>query len=238
MKLVQKIFLLLTILSLAHNANGQSKSKQEILTSIGKVSKWHSVNYILFSSNTQNSIFKERAFLIDKSSGKARFDGKTTNNISLVLLFNYKSKALEKGYINGKLTDAKSIIQYQEVLNQLFDDTKLLFLPMFIVSTHSSHLTIGPGKIANAEKLTEINFKNVLNLNKQAMNGTIYLNSKGDIKEYYIDQSVYAVGDIKDIGDGILLPTRFNNLSNPSLNIKFNIVAGFTDIESDKFSTL
>lgn len=238
MKLAQKFILVLTILSLAFYANGQSRSKQDIISSIGKVSKWNNVNYILFASNSHNNSFKERSFLIDKGSGKVRFDGKTTNNTSLVLLFNYKTKTLEKGYINGKLSDSKTTIPYQEVLNQLFEDTKLLFLPMFIITTHSSNLTIGTGKIANAEKLTDITFKNVLNLNKQALNGKIYINSRGDIKEYNIDQSTYSVSDIKDIGDGILLPTRFNNILNPSLTIKFNIVAGFMDIESDKFTNL
>lgn len=238
MKLAQKLLLLLTVLSISSPSSGQISSKQDILASIGKVSKWNSVNYILFASSSNNNIFKERSFLIDKSSGKVRFDGKMANNTSLVLLFNYKTKVLEKSYINGKLSDSKTSVPYQDVLNQLFEDSKLLFLPMLIVSTHSSNLTILPAKISNAEKLIEISYKNVHNLNKQPLNGSIAVNSKGEIKEYVIDQSSYLVSDIKDIGDGILLPTRFNNINNPSLSTKFNTVAGFMDIESDKFTVL
>lgn len=239
MVFVKKLLLLLTTLSIVTLSQGQERSKQDILNSIGTVSKWNAVNYILFTSTSKNSIFKERSFLIDKSSGKVRFDGITSNNVSLVLLFNYKSKVVDKGYINGKLTDSKSpAIPFQEVLTQLFEDTKLLFLPMFIIASHKSNVTINSEKMINSEKLVEINFKNAHNINKQSITGAIYLNTKGDIKEYVLDQSPILVSDIKDVGDGILLPTQFVYKNTPVLTVKFNTVAAFTDIEDDKFTHL
>lgn len=238
MRLVQTLLLLLTTLTIQSFAFSQDKSKQEILTSIGQASKWNNVNYILFSSTNNTGLFKERSFLIDKSTGRSRFEGKTNTNQHLILLFNFKSKVLEKSYSNGKLNDSKAGVPYQEVLNQLFEDSKLLFLPMFVIATTSNNLTINPGKIINAEKLIEITFKNVYNLNKQPLNGMIYLNSKGEIKEYCLDQQILNVSEIKDIGDGILLPTLFNSKNDPKMSIKFNTVAAFTDIENDKFTTL
>lgn len=237
MKLAQNILLLITIFSLAHSVDAQEKSKQDILTSLGKVSKWNSINYILFTSSNANHNLKERSFLIDKFSGKVRFEGKTNNSQRIVLLFNYKTKVLDKAFINGKLAETKPLALYQEVTNQLFDDTKLLFLPMLVISSPNS-TSIGTGKINNSEKLIEINFNNILNMNKQSLEGSIYLNTKGDIKEYELNQSVIIVNDIKDIGDGIFLPTRFSCLNNSNLSVKFNTVAAFTDIEVNKFTNL
>jgi len=92
--------------------------------------------------------------------------------------------------------------------------------------------------MVNAEKLIEIVFKNVQNINKQPFSGTIYLNNKGEVKEYILDQTSFLVSDIKDVGDGIVLPTQFINKNIPNSLIKFSTVAAFTDIEDDKFSHL
>lgn len=238
MKLVKNIILLFTMLSLIQMTNAQEKSNQEIILSLGKPSKWNNINYILFSSLSTNGSFKERSYLIDKSSGKTRFEGKTNNNTKIIVLFNFKSKIISKSYVNGKASDIKTITSLQEITNQLFEDSKLLFLPMLVASAPKSNITITPGKIMNAEKLVEINFKNVSNINRQTINGSIFLNNKGDIKEYDLEHNTYITQDIKDIGDGILLPTKFIHKNHPYSSIKFNTVAAFTSIEEQKFNNL
>lgn len=238
MKLVKNIILLLVALTTYLSSNAQEVNEQNILASLGQSSKWNSINYILFTSSSNTQGYKERSFLIDKSSGKVRFEGKTNSNLRIVLLFNFKTKAIDKCFINGRLDDSKTLTSFQEINSQLFEDTKLLFLPMLVISAPKKNVTINPGKIINAEKLFEINFKGINNLNKQPLNGTIYLNTKGDIKEYKLDNSTFLVSDIKDIGDGILLPTQFISKSSPSVNIKFNTVAAFTSIEAQKFNSL
>lgn len=223
---------------LAIASNAQDRSNQDILTSLGKPSKWNAINYILFTTSNQSQHFKEHSFLIDKSSGKVRFEGKTINNVKTVLLFNFKTKTTTKSYLNGKLDDSKSPALLQEIYRQLFEDTELLFLPMLIASTQKNNLSVTSSKMINTEKLFEITFKNVYNLNKQPINGTIYLNAKGEVKEYELDHSSFIVNDIKDIGDGILLPTKFTKKNNSNVNIKFDTVAAFTNIEEEKFNSL
>lgn len=236
MKLVYRLLLLITIFSTIQIASGQVSSKQDILSSLGSKSKWNGAQYILFASSNTNTSFKERSFLIDKSSGKVRFDGKTSNNINLVVLFNFKTKEIDKGYINGDLSNNKADIPLQEILNQLEEDTNLLFLPMFIVTAHHNSISLSPNTIiTNGERLTEVRFKNIHNLNRKQLSGAIYLNNKGTIKEYQIDQSKYTISDIKDIGDGILLPTRFTNQNALHHSIKFSTLAAFTTIEMEKF---
>lgn len=234
-------FLLLTTLVLVtFNTNilAQNKNKQDILASIGNSSKWNNTNYILFTSLSKTALLKERAFLIDKTTGQVRFDGTTIDNNIIVLLFNFKSKALDKAYINGKLSESTADIHYEDVLSQLFKDTKLLFLPMLVISSNKDKISIGQEKILNTQKLTEINFDNIYNIDNSILQGTIYINNKGEVKEYLINESTYTVSDIKDIGDGNLLPTKFVNINIPSLSTKFNIVASFMDIESNKFTDL
>lgn len=236
MKLILTTLLFILTLQATNFAIAQENNKQEVLASIGRASKWNNVNYLLFTSSNGNNIFKERSFLINKSSGQVRFDGITNNKVNLTLLFNYKSKTLDKSFVNGKLEDSKSIIQFSSILDQFFEDSKLLFLPMFIIS-NPNNISIGHGKIINSQKLIELDFKNIYCLNKQPLSGSTYLNNRGEIIEYHIDQSNIMVGEFKDIGDGLLLPTRFT-FKNKKSSIKFNTVAAFTNIEADRFTNL
>ena len=237
MRLVHKLLFLAIFLTLANYTQGQEISKHNILSTIGTAAKWNSVNNNLFTSSNPTALFKEHSFLIDKSTGRSRFEGKTNTNQNIVLLFNYKSKTVDKSYSNGKLVENKTTVPQQEIIDLLFEDTKLLFLPMLIISSSSNNITVHTGKIVNTEKLVELRFKNIYNLNKQPLNGSIYLNSKGEIKEYHLEQQIFQVSESKDIGDGIFLSTLFSSKNSDHRNIKFNTVAAFTDIENDKLTT-
>lgn len=239
MQIVKHILLIITLLSSSIMLSAQERDKQESLKAIGNITKWKTLNYILFSTTSASNNFQQRSFLIDKSTGKARLEAITTNNTSLVLLFNYKSKLISKCYVNGELTNIESSkIPFQEVLNQLFDDTELLFLPMYVIALPKSQITVDPNKLVNAEKLIEVTFRNATNLNSERISGSIYLTNKGVLKEYTINQDRINVSNIKDIGDGILTPTTFDYIDDTKPTIKFNTVAAFTDVELDKFSNL
>ena len=237
MKLVKYILFICLFYS-NHVVVAQNTSKQLILNTIGDAAKWKSLNYILFSSDSPNNYFLQRSYLIDKQTGQARLDAVTTGNQSIVMLFNFKHKRIEKCYIDGQLSDLNTlIVPFQEILNQLFQDTELLFLPMFVITAPKNHIAIKTDQIVNAERLVEVVFQKVSNLNKDNMAGSIYLNNKGELKEYIINQDKIAISDIKDIGDGILIPTSFN-YTNATKTIKFTTVAAFTDVELSRFSNL
>lgn len=237
---MNKFILLITLIGMVGTTLAQeSNSKIDKLTSNGDKTKWNHLNYILFNTNRESNNFKTRSFLIDKLSGKVRFEGTLQNLDNLVLLFNYKSRVIDKSYINGKLIDkSANVIPFGDLLDQFFEDTKLIFLPMLICDSHKTNLTINSEKIVNSEKLIEIKFKNIPNLNKEPLDGAIYLNNKGEIKEYLLDNDEIIVSDIKDIGDGIRLPTQFSFKNSPNLSIKFSTVAAFTNIEQEKFIAL
>lgn len=236
MKVLKRLFMLISLFTIG-TSYSQSISKNELLNSIGRAADWNSVNYILFTSTTVNSTLKEQSYLFEKNTGRVRFEGKTTNNIDLVMLFNYKSKVLEKAYVNGKITDNKTNTYFSDILNSFFENTKLLFLPMFIIS-NQNNVFIASEKIINTEKIAELKFNNILNLNKTALKGSIQISKKGEIKEYNLDNNTFIVSDIKNIGEGILLPTRFMCENNPNQSIKFNTVAAFIDVEDDRFTNL
>ncbi len=239
MKLTTFILLVICLVNIPQDILGQEKFNKKTLNSSTKARQWNNVKYLFISTSSPTKEFKQRSFLIDKSSGRTRFEGKTNNNQQLVVLFNYKSKALLKSYIDGKLNNNKrTAIPFQEILDQLFEDSKFVFLPMLISCTSQENLAVSRSKLINAEKLIELNFKNVHNINNQTINGSVYVNHKNEIKQYQFDEQKYLIGDIKDVGDGILLPTRFSvEQEGASNQIKFNTVAAFTDIENEKFTT-
>lgn len=237
MKLI-KLILFSFILSIHTVAVAQEKDGQQLLSTVGSEKKWKSLNYILFSSNTANSNFLQRSFLLDKQTGKVRLDAVLTGDQSLVLLFNFKYKVVDKCYINGQLADVNTLkVPFSEILSQFFQDTELLFLPMFVLSIPKSNLYIKTDQIINTERLVKISFRGASNFNKDNITGALFLNNKGQLKEYEINQENIVVSDIKDIGDGILLPTSFN-FANTKTSVKFNIVAAFTDVELSRFSNL
>lgn len=210
---------------------------------IGGKSKWESTRFILFTSQG-NEITKhlsaERTFLIDKSNGRCRFEGKTISNYNIVLLFNYKSKQLDKLYLNGVETkDSKTLTSshLQEIIGQFFEDAKLLFLPS---SFDQASTTAGAPaqKIINAEKITIFPISSAQLFDGSTYSGKITLNITGQIIQSETNQNTYIISGYKDVGGGLNLPTVFKNAISPSKDCTFSTVAAFTDMEEGKFTTL
>ncbi|TJZ60464.1 hypothetical protein FAZ15_10710 [Sphingobacterium olei] len=210
---------------------------------VGGKSKWESTKFILFTSQG-NEITKylssERTFLIDKSDGRCRFEGKTKSNHSIVLLFNYKSKQLDKLYLNGVETKASSAFNsshFPEIIEQFFQDSRLLFLPS---SFDQSNTTAGSPsqKIINAEKTTVFPISSAQLFDGSTFNGKIALNTTSQIIRSETNQSTYIISGYKDVGGGLNLPTVFKHATSPSKHCIFTTVAAFTDMEEGKFTTL
>lgn len=239
--------MLALLLLLAKNSSNviaqENISLPSIWEGVGGKSKWEATKFILFTARG-NEITKhlspERTFLIDKSNGRCRFEGKTTSNQSIVLLFNYHSKQLNKLYLDGiEANDFKTFTSShcQQIIEQFFEDAKLLFIP----SSFDQANTIAGSpsqKIVNAEKTTVFPISNALLFDGSIFNGKITLNISGQIIRSETDQSTYIISGYKDIGGGLNLPTVFKHVTSTSKDCTFTTVAAFTDMEEGKFTTL
>ena len=218
------------------NAQEQKSGKDLIQMSIGEANKWTNTRYLLYSvvgPSNNSGMGNERSFLIDKKTGDCRFEGTNKNNESLVLLFNYKTKKVKRYFVNTEESKENPNSIMDNILGQFFKDTQILFLPAFLSDSPSS-ITDVSQKVINTDKLNVISFTNMPTLGHDNVNGKITLTNKGDIKSISVGNIEYKTSAIKDIGEGILLPTVFENHS----SYRFQIVAAFTDVETGKFTNI
>lgn len=232
------VFFIGLILCLNQNsliAQEQKNGKELIHLAIGEANKWSSTRYLLYTVNGPSAsptVSNERTFLIDKNTGDCRFESVNKNNENIILLFNYKSKTVKKYFIN-EIEDRGNFEQiFENILNQFFIDTQILFLPAFL-SDSPSNITEVSQKIINTDKINTICFTSLPTLGNDSVDGNISLTNKGEIKSIVLANIEYKTSGSKDIGGGIFLPTVFESQS----SYKFQTVAAFTDIETGKFSS-
>src|SRR5690606_32054281 len=174
---------------------------------VGGKEKWEQTTYILFTVNGNGSKYIQdgRRFLIHRSSGRARFEGRTEKGSNLVVLFNYKTGKLKKYYINGEEISSSSEIQesFNKVQEQFQRDNEFLFLSTK-TELHQAKSKVS-SRIVNAEKLLSI----PIQLPHNNISGELLFHPEtGWIKQ--ISESnggTYLVNGYKDIGGGIYLPT-------------------------------
>jgi len=241
-----KITLVLFVVLTEHSTNLMAQENiglASVWEGIGGKSTWESTKFILFTSHGNEiteRLTSERTFLIDKSNARCRFEGKTASNHHIVLLFNYKTKQLDKLYINGvKAKDSKTLTSSHlpQIIEQFFEDVKLLFLP----SSFDQGSTIAgtpSQKIINAEKTTVVPISSAQLFDGSTFNGKITLNISGQITRSETNQNTYSISGYKDVGGGLHLPTIFKHATRPSKDCTFTTVAAFTDMEEGKFTTL
>lgn len=218
------------------NAQEQKNGKDLIQMSIGEANKWTNTRYLLYSvvgPSDNPGMGNERSFLIDKKTGDCRFEGTNENNESLILLFNYKTKKVKRYFVNTDESKENLNSIMDNILGQFFKDTQILFLPAFL-SDNPASITDVSQKVINTDKLNVITFTNMPTLGDDSIDGKITLTNKGDIKSISVGNTEYRTSAIKDIGEGILLPTVFENHS----SYRFQIVAAFTDVEAGKFTNI
>lgn len=216
-------------------AQEQKSGKELVQLSIGEANKWANTRYLLYSAtgaSTISGLSDERTFLIDKKTGDCRFEGVTKNGDRTVLLFNYKTKRVKKYFINSQESKSTPDSLIENVLDQFFSDTQILFLPALLNDSPSS-IKETSQKILNTEKINVLSFANLPTLGDDTINGKILLTNKGEVKSIVLENTEYITSASKDIGEGILLPTVFQSQS----TYRFHTVAAFTEMEAGKFTT-
>lgn len=211
-----------------------------LLKGVGGKTKWDSTNFILFTVNGNKTTYLQdgRTFLIDKRSGKSRFEGTTNGGENLIVLFNFKTEKLHKYYKNGKevvplMSEAND--SFGKILGQFRKDASLLFLPI-LLDKPDTKIGKTSTKIVNAEKLQLFSFQ----LPDNGLSGDILFNPETGLVKQVVDKdsNTYFVNGYKDIGGGLFLPTTFKNMSDVGKSTVFSTVAAFTDMEESKLNSL
>ena len=223
-----------------HGQNSQFKNiKDHIYTQAVKSDKnWLYNRFILYSARGNNLLsgFKNsRTIILDKSTFNVRLEIQSVKGELLVCLFNFQTNTIKKIALDKKIISNSSVLAKQ-VLVQFHEDVKLLFLPL-IISANQSSLTYIAQQIVNTRIIHIYDVKRAKLLNLEITNGEVHLGNQGNIV-YFSDNNQFNVSEIKDIGSGIELPTKYQCIDMPSKSCNFITVAAFTEIEAEKFEIL
>lgn len=211
----------------------------------GGKAKWEENNYILFSAignNKDNKLVDKRTFLINKSNGEARFEGSSSDNDDIVLLFNFKDRSIKSIYINSEKIKDSNPVQaplFRSVLVQFNEDANLLFSPI-LLETSIPNGSDYEQKIINSQKMALVKLDRFIGFDGRTHSCSAMINiDNGQLKGLRLHNTQeYWVNGYKDIGGGLILPTQFDDTRNSSQSCKFTTVASFTDIEDSKFDIL
>jgi len=234
--------LLLGNISTVFGQDLQSHISDKLWEAIGGEDNWQHARYFMFSciggpddSFTQG----KRTYLWDKQEGHCRFEGITTDDESVIALFNLKTHT-GSVYINGeKLSNPKTSIDViNEVSTEFERDASLLFLPTAIEGSRGSFMVTGE-KLIGSQRFTVVDVKNHKTSFEASVDGQLFVDAQtGRIQQWLPHQgkNKFAVSGFKDIGSGLILPTQFT-ASDTTHSITYPLAAALVNIEPQKFST-
>ncbi|MGV3762916.1 hypothetical protein [Parapedobacter sp.] len=201
---------------------------------------WQNARYFMFSCAGGNHSFSqgERKYLWDKQTGNCRFDGVTTDDERITVLFN-----IETGegtvYLNDVKLDNPRITEdiIAETTEAFHQDARLLFLPTVLDGNQASYRIKGE-KLVGSQRFTVVDIENKRTSFEDTVAGQIYVDSQtGQIHQWWPSDSSggYSIGNYKAIGSGLVLPTRFTG-NDTTTSINYPIAAALVHIEGQKFS--
>ena len=117
-------------------------------------------------------------------------------------------------------------------------DASLLFLPTALEGTHTT-LAITGEKLVGSQRFTVVDIKNPKTSFETTVEGQLYIDAKtGRVQQWLSDddQNNFTVSGFKDIGGGLILPTRFST-NDSTHNITYPLAAALVTIEAHKFNT-
>ena len=234
--------LLLGCVSNVFSQGSETNMSDNIWEAIGGKDNWKNARYFMFScSGGHNRLFTQgkRTYLWDKQDGDCRFEGITTDDESILALFNVKTLN-GSVYLNGeKLSNPKTTADViKEVSTEFEQDASLIFLPTVLEGDHVS-FSVTSEKLIGSQRFTVMDIKNPKTSFETAVDGQLYVDAQtGRLHQWLPNdgQHHYTIGGFKDIGGGLILPTRF--IANDSTeNITYPLAAALVNIEAQKFSS-
>ncbi len=235
------LFAVLLICSTALSQINNTDVAARLWEGVGGKENWQNARYFMFScigGEKHSFAHGERKYLWDKQTGNCRFEGFTSDDEAIVVLFNIKTT---EGviYIDNEKIDNKQAIKdiTEEVIAEFEKDAQLLFLPTALEGDHVSY-TIQEEKLVGSQRFTVVNIKNRKTSFETAINGLLSLDAQtGQIREWRPAQTTnhFSVSGFKDVGGGLVLPTRFAG-SDTSMSVVYPLAAALVNIESQKFN--
>lgn len=231
---------LATGMAIAHGQVDRSDVASKLWDAIGGKENWQQARYFMFScigGETNSFVHGERKYLWDKETGNCRFEGTTTDDENVIVLFNIRT---DKGsaYINGQKLDSPRIMGdvVKEASYQFARDAYLLFLPTAFEGNHASYKVSGD-KLVGMQRFTIINIKNQQTSFKAEVDGQLYVDAQTGQVQKWTPTSTdnhFSISGFKDIGGGLVLPTRFEG-SDTTTNVTYPLAAALVNIEDQKF---
>ncbi|MGK6350138.1 hypothetical protein [Parapedobacter sp. DT-150] len=239
-----KLSLLVALLICIKTVQSQDTDIQvetKVWEAMGGKANWQLARYFMFScvgGDDHSFIRGERTYLWDRQTGNCRFEGVTTVDEALIVLFNIKT-AKGTVYVNGAPSSspqtAADIIK--EVTAEFERDAYLLFLPTVLEGDNVTYAVEGE-KLIGSNQFTVINVKNNRTAFEAAVEGQLFIDTQtGKIQEWKSnpDSAHFSVSGFKDIGGGLVLPTRFVG-SDTTQSITYPLAAALVNIEAQKFN--
>ncbi len=214
--------------------------EDKLWDAIGGQENWQNARYFMFSCTGGRHLFAqgERKYLWDKQTGNCRFDGVTTDDEAITVLFNIETGQgtvyIQDTQLENPHTTADIIAEITEAFNK---DAGLLFLPTILEGNQVSYQISGE-KLIGSQRLTVIDVENKHTSFEVAIKGQLYVDPQtGQIYQWLSGKGLggYSIGDYKAIGSGLILPTRFTS-NDSTTRITYPIAAALVHIEGQKFS--
>lgn len=207
---------------------------------VGGHANWDNARYFMFSCVGGRHSFAqgERKYLWDKKTGNCRFDGVTTDDEAITVLFNIESSE-GTVFINEVALENPRITEdiIAEITEEFNKDAQLLFLPTILEGNQASYHIIGE-KLVGSQRFTVMEIENKRTSFEDTVRGQLYIDSQtGRIHQWrpHNDSYGYIIDNYKAIGSGLVLPTRFTG-TDPTVSITYPIAAALINIEGQKFS--
>ncbi len=241
-KINLSLFILLFVCyTMATGQTSTSTALDKLWEGIGGKENWQTARYFMFTcvGGEKHSFAQgERKYLWDKQTGNCRFEGITTDDERIVVLFNLKT---DKGtvYVNAEEISNSLIVAdiIAEVANEFEKDAQLLFLPTAVEGDQASY-SVEEEKLVGTQRYAIINVKNGKTNVEAAIDGQLYLDTQtGQIREWRPNRTAnhFSVSGFKDIGGGLVLPTHFKG-SDTTTSVRYPIAAALVNIEAQKFN--
>ena len=222
-------------------SDAEGKLVDKLWEAIGGRENWENARYFMFSCTGGHRSFTqgERQYLWDKQTGACRFDGMTTDDELVTVLFNIETRE-GTVYINkAKLENPRTTDDIiAEITEEFHRDAHLLFLPTVLDGNQASHSIAGE-KLIGSQRFTVINIENKHTSFEAAIAGQLYVDSQtGRVYQWWPSHGTdgFTIDDYKNIGSGLVLPTRFTSIDTTT-SVTYPIAAALVHIEGEKFSS-
>src|SRR5690606_12459596 len=143
---------------------------------VGGHANWDNARYFMFSCVGGRHSFAqgERKYLWDKQTGNCRFDGVTTDDEAITVLYNIETRAGTVYLNNTKLDNPRTTSDIiAEITEEFNKDAQLLFLPTLLEGSQVSYRITGE-KLVGSQRFTVVDIENKRTSFEDTVSGQLY----------------------------------------------------------------